>query len=112
MHELIPHPGLRFCVFQLSGTLSYRLIITGKPPRDFELDGTDFEEAEGLANEKNALSIQGTDASAVGLKLKLVKNTGTLEMKFVGSNGDSATWIFKDLEETSRDGRIYATAGV
>jgi hypothetical protein len=111
MHELISHPGLQFYILRLSGTLTYTLTAAGRPPRVFELHEADFEDAEGLIKDEESVSLQGTDASAVGLKLTLVKNIGHLEMKYAGGSGGSANWTFKGLKQIGLVSSMYATAG-
>jgi hypothetical protein len=110
MHELISHPGLQFYVFQLSGKLTYTLCPTGRPPKTFELDESDFQDAEGAVKEEGSLTMEGTAASAVGLELELIKNIGHLQMKFEGSDGGSAAWEFDGLEELGKSGKMYAMA--
>jgi len=112
MYELISHPGLQFYIFRLYGTLTYTLTVAGRPPRKFELHEVDFEDAEGFVKDEEVEGIQGIDASAVGLKLTLVKNVGHLEMSFTGTDGGSASWIFEGLKELGRAGVMYATAGI
>jgi hypothetical protein len=112
MYELISYPGLQFYVYRPSGTLKYTLTVAGRSPRDFELHDTDFdsEDADGVVKYEECLSIQGTDASAVGLKLKLVRNNGILDIHFQGRYGSSAHWTFKVLQEAGNKTGMYASA--
>jgi hypothetical protein len=110
MHELISYPGLQFYVFQLSGKLTYTLTPAGRPPRAFELHESDFEDAKAAVKDEEPVRMAGTEASAVGLKLTLVKNIGHLEMKFEGKDGCIGHWTFDDLRETSRQGKMCASA--
>jgi hypothetical protein len=111
MLELISQPGLQFYVIRLSGTLTYKLTIVGRPPKTFELSDADFNNADGLIGSDQIPTIQGTDASAVGLSLTIVKNIGTLEMRFEGRDGATAHWIFDGLKERRSERGIYASVG-
>ncbi|KAF2867904.1 hypothetical protein BDV95DRAFT_580873 [Massariosphaeria phaeospora] len=116
MHELISHPSLKFHIFQLSGRLTYTLSINNKPPKHFELLESDFENLSPQVKvEAPAPDVPGTDASAVGLHLRIVKNDGVLEMvyeeKGEGGSGTKAEWKFEGLTAVSRSAaETYATA--
>jgi hypothetical protein len=110
MHELISHPGLQFCVFQLSGKLTYTLTPAERPPRSFELHESDFEDAKAAVKDEEPVRMAGTEASAVGLELTLIKNFGHLDMKLEGKDGSIGQWTFDGLRETSRHGKMCASA--
>jgi hypothetical protein len=99
MHEPVFHPGLHFYVNRLSGTLRYTLSRAGRAPKQFELSEADFEDTDLEIKSEGAESLQGTEASAVGLQIKLIKNDGVLNMEFEGRNGGSAQWRFVGTEE-------------
>lgn len=112
MYELISQPGLQFYVYRLSGTLKYIFTVAGRSPRNFVLHDTDFdpEDADGVVKYEECLSIQGMEASAVGLKLKLVKNNGILDIQFQGRDGSTAHWTFRALQEAGNKTGMYASA--
>jgi hypothetical protein len=112
MREPISHPGLRFYIFKLSGVLKYTLTITNKPPRYFELSDADFEDVLLQVKEESAAVPIGSDASAVNIALKLVKNDGTVDMKFEGGDGSMAGWKFDGLNEVRERAAMYATANM
>jgi hypothetical protein len=110
MHELISHPGLQFCVFQLSGKLAYTLTPAERPPRSFELHESDFEDAKAAVKDVEPVRMAGTEASAVGLELTFIRNFGHLEMKPEGKDGSIGQWTFDGLRETSRHAKMCASA--
>jgi hypothetical protein len=112
MRELILHPGLRFYIFKLSGVLKYTLTITHKPPRHFELSDADFEDVLLQVKEGTSAVPIGPDTSAVDIALKLVKNDGTINMKFEGRDGSMAEWKFDGLTEVRERAAMYATASM
>lgn len=109
MHELISHPGLQFYISRLSGTLHYTLTIASRPPKHFSLSDSDFEDVSPQVKAEGFRHLHGTDASAVGLELKIVKNDGVLEIVFEGREGGRAEWRFAGLQE---QGSVYAMASV
>ncbi|KAH7405853.1 hypothetical protein DE146DRAFT_753847 [Phaeosphaeria sp. MPI-PUGE-AT-0046c] len=112
MPELISHPGLRFYVFALEGSLTYSLARNGRVPTTYKIFDFDIEDASG-GNNNGALECvnteSGTDVSAVGCHLYLVKNDGSLKVEFEGPYGSAAKWSFDGL--TTTDGAMMvATA--
>ncbi|KAF3004392.1 hypothetical protein E8E13_010098 [Curvularia kusanoi] len=106
MHELISSPGLRFELLELRGLLTYTLKRSGKPVRQYVLSDSDIEdvcEDEDGDNQKPRTKNTKPEVSAVGIRLRIIKNDGLLEMGFQGTDGDSAKWTFEgvDLEHGS-----------
>jgi hypothetical protein len=108
MHELIAAPGLQLYVHRLLGTLRYTLTIAGRAPKHFELSDEEFANTSPQVKSESTRNLQGTEASAVGLELRLVKNDDVLDMEFEGRNGGMAEWRFVGLQE---QGRIVGVAG-
>jgi hypothetical protein len=111
MQELISQPGLQFYVLRLSGTLTYTFTIAGRPPKSFELSDADCDDAESLMKSDETPTIQGTDASAVGLSLTIIKNIGKLEVRFKGKDEATAHWTFDGLKEIGSKLGMYASVG-
>jgi hypothetical protein len=102
MHELISHLGLRFYLFESSGTLKYTLTRKGKPPKEYEINESDLDGSNSdasIAGAEQSLCA-GLDASAVGVQLRLIRNDGVLKVEFEGTGGSSANWKFDGLSLT------------
>ncbi|KAF2007455.1 hypothetical protein P154DRAFT_529070 [Amniculicola lignicola CBS 123094] len=103
MKELISNPGVKFWLFQLDGKLTYSLTLNNKPPKEYELADSDFEgvhaHVKGEDDHDSAIHTLGTDASGVGVSIRLIKNDGTLRMEFLGNDGGVAHWSFNGLEK-------------
>jgi len=113
MRELISHPGLQFYIFKLSGVLKYTLTVAHKPPRYFELSDADFEDVLlQVDDEPSDVPTSGSDASAVGIALELVKNHGTINMEFEGRDGSMAERKFDGLTEVRERATMYAAASM
>lgn len=99
MYELISNPGLRFELFDLRGLLTYTFERDGKPAKQYILSTADFEDASGDEDdtEKPPPKKPGAEISAVGTRLRLLKNEGLLRMVFEGEEGASADWSFEGL---------------
>jgi hypothetical protein len=110
MRELISHPGLQFYISRLEGKLSYDLTIQDKPAKKFELCSADFEGVNLQEAKNTERSLAGTDASAVGLEIKLVRNDGILNLEYAGEGGSTAKWTFRGLQETGKRFGMYASA--
>jgi len=110
MHEIKPHPGITYYISKLDGTLTYTFKQGDKQARSFELDKSDFEWSTLRSTNDRDLNVAGTDVSAVGLNIKLVKNNGILAMQYQGEGGNTAQWVFEGLHETSRQSGMYASA--
>lgn len=113
MHEAISNPGVKFIFFKLHGTLSYIVTRTGKPPKVYKLHADDFDNDSDGPNDdniqvKSETPENGTTASAVGLRLQLVKNDGVLEMEYESGEGATAKWMLDGL--ALHDGGIMCTA--
>jgi hypothetical protein len=111
MREFISQPGIQFYVYQLQGSLSYNVTLPKKPTRQFELREDDFDSFSSERECEIGHHVPGTDASAIGLKLKLVRNDGLLQVRYEGRDGGTAKWTFNGLQETSRQSAMYASAG-
>jgi hypothetical protein len=115
MHELQSHPGLQFYIIKIDGTLKYSFSWNRKTAKKYEISDIDFEGITGdhIKEEQGAgeLLAVGTEASAVGLQILLVKNEGTLNMEFKGKSGGHASWTFEGLQEV-KGGSVYANAGI
>jgi hypothetical protein len=112
MRQLISHPGLRFIITTLKGTIRYTHTRKGKAPKKCVLTDSDFED-----DETDSQSDDGTRAlqmsinvSAVGFEMCLSKNDGLLKVEFEGSSGE-ANWEFAGLLEGS-DKAMVASVGV
>jgi hypothetical protein len=90
MHEIKLHPGIKYYISHLSGTLTYTFKLGDKPTRSFELHGDDFELSTSEPADDHGLNVAGTDISAVGLSITLVKNDGIIEMQYQGEDGNTA----------------------
>jgi hypothetical protein len=110
MGELISHPGLQFYVSRLDGKLTYDLAIHDKPARKFELCAAEFEGINLQKATDTESSLVGTDASAVGLEIKLIRNDGILNLAYEGQNGSTAKWTFQGLQETGKGYGMSASA--
>lgn len=103
MPELISHPGLRFYVFELQGSLTYSLARNGRAPttysiHDFDIEDETISDSNGAqAHVKTKLVI---DASAVGCRLQVIKNDGSFKIEFEGQHGSTASWSFEGLATT------------
>ncbi|KAF2659340.1 hypothetical protein K491DRAFT_675791 [Lophiostoma macrostomum CBS 122681] len=115
MHELQSYPGLQFYIVKIDGTLKYSILRNGKAAKNYEISETDFKEDENShikkEQEADELVITGTEASAVGLRILLIKNEGRLTMEFEGKSGGHASWTFERLREV-KGGSVYANAGI
>lgn len=100
MHELISIPGLSFELFKFRGLLTYTFARNGRPSKQYVLSNDDFGDPDGSENSDTghpqALEF-GVDISAVGIRLRLLKNEGLLRMDFEGNDGGSANWSFEGL---------------
>ena len=113
MRELISSPGLQFELFELHGSLTYTFTRAGGRPAvqnvlsDLDLvDLTRDEDSEdGMPQPKKP----GLDASAVGIRVRVLKNDGRLQLDFEARDGGSAKWVFDGLS-ASDEGPLYATA--
>jgi hypothetical protein len=65
----------------------------GKPEKQYVLSEADFENAN-EPNDSESQSVPsdrpGPELSAVGIRLRLLKNDGLLQMDFEGTDGNSA----------------------
>ncbi|KAF2032233.1 hypothetical protein EK21DRAFT_87358 [Setomelanomma holmii] len=112
MFEPIFQPGLHFYILQLRGTLTYSLIVPGKPDRHGEVNDTDLDDIQDQANDEEQTQTEANlNVNTEGLKLQLVKNIGHLVMKFEAKDGARATWIFQGLQELGQGGRLFASSG-
>jgi hypothetical protein len=112
MHEAISHPGLRFTIFQLHGSLRYTLTRPGKAPKVYDICDSDLDDgssSESSNSEETDKLKPGLDASAVGVQLRLIKNDGVLKMEFEGRDGATADWTFEGLALVD-GGRMVAAA--
>jgi hypothetical protein len=105
MYELIFNPGVQFELFKLRGLLTYNFTRAGKPEKQYVLSEADFEDTN-ESNDSDPQSVlsgrPGPELSAVGIRLRLLKNDGLLRMEFEGTDGSSAKWMFEGLNiETS-----------
>jgi hypothetical protein len=91
MYEPVLRPGLHFYIMRLDGTLSYTFTVPGKPDKHGELNETDFEDAQDQVKDEEPPTQAGTEAGAVGLELKLVKNIVLLATTFEGKDGGKAS---------------------
>ncbi|KAF1958602.1 hypothetical protein CC80DRAFT_557982 [Byssothecium circinans] len=116
MPELISRPGLKFYLFTLNGTLTYTLERPNRPPKTDVLTTGDLTESGSEADSDNErVKLRpGTDASAVDISVRIVKNEGSLVMAFEGSDGAEARWASNGLEEVGGTGNSMGvqTTGV
>jgi hypothetical protein len=100
MYELIFNPGVQFELFKLRGLLTYNFTRAGKPEKQYVLSEADFEDTN-ESNDSDPQSVlsgrPGPELSAVGIRLRLLKNDGLLRMEFEGTDGSSAKWMFEGL---------------
>lgn len=82
----------------------------GRKPKVFEYDEKDFDDIDFPATEPDAEVTVGTQLSAVGLELMLMKNVGHLQLRFEGTDGGTAHWNFDRLQEINRAPGLYASA--
>ena len=100
MYELIFNPGVQFAILKLRGLLTYNSTRAGKPEKQYILSEADFEDANDSddSEPQSVLSRRpGPELSAVGVRLRLLKNDGLLQMKFEGTDGSYAEWTFVGL---------------
>jgi hypothetical protein len=101
MPQLIAFPGLDFYVVELQGTLTYTHTGNGKKARTYPtFDGADLDKgssSDTSSDEGEKKLKPGFDASAVGVKLRLIKNDGVLKMEYKGDDGGAAVWMFHGL---------------
>jgi hypothetical protein len=100
MHHLISKIGLKFSLVELQGTLTYEHTRIGRPPKQYEISEADLEDAsDGESSDSGALVPvkSGIDASAGGIRLRLIKNDGYLRMRFEGKDGSTAEWAFDGM---------------
>lgn len=107
----VSHPGVTFYVFHLEGTLRYTIARQGKPAREYELCGQDFDDNDAVIQDSFAVKVGlGIDASAVGIQLCVTKNDAVLSMAFEGKDGSGAEWIFEGMDEVTKGPRVASAA--
>lgn len=103
MPLLTPYNGLQFYISKLDGCLTFSLFINGKRVSKSEIWGIDKSQKEEVQN------CTGTEVTAIGLELLLIKNDGTLELRFLGDTGSSVSWVFNGLELDSKGAMVAMT---
>ena len=101
---LVKLAGFSLYIYELQpGTLKLVYERSMKQPREYILNEEDFEDgADAFDDETVASFVPGLEASAVGLRLRLIKNNGLLKMSLEGASGGVAEWIFDGKEVMSR----------
>jgi hypothetical protein len=105
--------GYAFAVYELQGVLTWSFIRPEKEPAPPQaLDEADFDEcAINLPQSDAEDSGEGLYISAVGLKMRIERNPGTLQVSFTGTNGGEAKWVFQGLS-LSNGSAMMVTASV
>ncbi|KAF2132068.1 hypothetical protein P153DRAFT_429269 [Dothidotthia symphoricarpi CBS 119687] len=107
----VSHPGVTFYIFELQGTLQYTITHRGKPAREYELCEQDFDDNDAVLQDDSVAKVgPGTDASAVGVQLRVVKNDGVLSVVFERKDGGDANWAFNGMDDVTGGPRIASAA--
>jgi hypothetical protein len=112
MHEPISLPRMKLYLYQLRGSLKCTFTRNGGAAKVYHFSESDLGQQDATA----ARSIEEThehllriDASAVGFRIRLLKNSGVLKIKFCGKDGAMADWTSDGLA-LAHGGRMMAAA--